>query len=113
MSNILPFRRSIIVTIAAATVVISALLAPVHGAAQGAAQDRALVNAAQRCESAGGTLTTPGSGVIFACTFPSSIDVLDILDTRDIRRLVRVCFGPLKGFSFGPVVADNAVVCNE
>ena len=64
------------------------------------------------CEQAGGTLTTPGGNVIFQCTFPPSINVLDILGTRLLlHNLPRVCFGPAGGNLFGPIAAENAVAC--
>jgi hypothetical protein len=75
-----------------------------------------VVRATSFCEQAGGTLTTPGLvlGVnrIFQCTFPSSINVSDILGTRLIDHdLLRVCFGPARGVAFGPPQGENAVVC--
>jgi len=68
------------------------------------------------CEQAGGTLTTPGlvlgQNRIFQCTFPPSINVLDILGSPLLLHdLPRVCFGPARGVAFGPPQGENAVVC--
>jgi hypothetical protein len=104
-----PVRRSIVLGIVVATVVIVALLTPTPSAAQGGA----LRLAARVCAQAGGTFSTPGSGVIFACTFPSSVNVLDIFGEPLLsRRLPHLCFAA-GGNSFGPVVEENAVDCFE
>ncbi len=106
--NILAVRRSIIVAIAVATVV--TLLTPTPAAAQ---RQGGIRRAADLCEQAGGTFTTLGSGEIFACTFPLSVNVNDILNTPILlRRLPHACFAA-GGSSFGPVFAENAVVCFE
>ena len=103
-------RRNIVLAIAVATVAAASLLAPESSAAKGSWLRRAT----SACQEAGGALTTPGSGVIFACTFPSSINVLDILGTPLlIRTLPQICFGPARGFRFGPDVSENAVDCFE
>jgi len=100
-------RRNMALAIAIATVAAAALLAPAHGNAQGNWVNRAT----STCEAEGGTFTMPGGGFIFECAFPSTINVLDILDTHPQRTLVHICFHPAHGFKFGPVVSDNAVVC--
>lgn len=102
-------HRRIALAIAVATVAAATLVVPARSSAQG----NSLGRATSTCENAGGTLTMPGGGVIFECTFPSSINVLDILDSQPLRTLVRICFGPGHGSRFGPVVADNAVDCFE
>ena len=103
-------RRNIALGIAVASVAAVTLLAPVHGSAQQSWIRRATL----KCEEAGGTLTTPGSGVIFECAFPPSINVLDILGTPLLlRTLPHICFGPARGNGFGPDVLENAVDCFE
>ena len=103
-------HRNIVLAIAVATIAAVTLLAPAHGSAQQSWLRRATL----KCEEAGGTLTTPGSGVIFECTFPPSINVSDILGTPLLlRTLPRICFGPARGSRFGPDELENAVVCLE
>jgi len=57
---------------------------------------------------------TGGMKKIFECTFPPSINVLDILGTPLLlRTLPHICFGPAHGSRFGPDVLENAVDCLE
>jgi len=101
-------RRTIAFGIAVATVAIVVLLAP----PQSRAQDNWVRRATKACAAAGGTLTTPGSGVIFECTFPPEINVLDIFGTPLIdRTLLHICFGPARGDRFGPDILENAMEC--
>jgi len=103
-------RRNLVLAIALATVAAASLLAPEYGVAQGSWLRRATL----ACQEAGGTLTTPGSGVIFACTFPASINLSDILGTPLlIRTLPKICFGPARGGRYGPDYSANAVDCLE
>jgi hypothetical protein len=103
-------RRSIALAILVATAAVAALIAPAP--IMSAPEQAWVPRAASTCEGAGGTLTTPGGNVIFECTFPSSINVLDILGTTALSRtLVHICFGPAGGNLYGPIVADNAVAC--
>jgi hypothetical protein len=103
-------HRRFALAIASAPVAAVALLAPTHGGAQ----ERWLSRATSACEEAGGTLTTPGSGVIFECAFPPSINVVDILGTPLLlRTLPNICFHQAHGSHFGPDVLANAVDCFE
>ena len=101
--------RNIALGIAVATVAAVALLVPARSSS---AQESWVRRATLKCEEAGGTLTTPGSGTIFECTFPPSINVQDILGTPILlHTLPHICFGPAHGGRFGPNVLDNDVVC--
>jgi len=103
-------RRTITLAIAVATVAAVALLAPAHGSAEGNWVRRATA----KCAEAGGTLTTPGGGVVFQCTFPPEINVLDVFGLPPIDpTLLHICFGPAHGSRFGPNSLDNDVVCFE
>jgi hypothetical protein len=100
-------RRAGAVAIAVATAAAAALLSPASSAAAGSP----LTAATLVCHQAGGTFTTPGSGEIFACTFPSSVNVLDIYGTPLLLyTLPNLCFAA-GGETYGPVVDENALAC--
>jgi len=102
-------RRGVVFAIAVATVGVAALVAPAHGGAKTGPLDRA----AATCEHLGGTFTTPGTPqVIFACSFPPSINVAQLLVTGSGKTIDKRCVDA-GGISVLPDLTTNTALCME